>query len=166
MPNQHTAAPLEDRFWSRVDKSGDCWNWTAGKVSGYGAIKHRGKRIKAHRLSWMLHNGPIPEGDGYHGTCVLHKCDNRACVNPDHLFLGTNDDNMRDMAEKGRTVSPPHLSDQNGSKNRMAKLCEDDIPRIRDMLRCGAKRQDIADWFGVTYVTISNIDRGLAWMHV
>ena len=89
---------LEERFWSKVDKSGDCWIWTAYKrPDGYGQFGFEGTQHKAHRVSWVLANGTIPEG-----LHVLHRCDVRECVNPEHLFLGTNTDNMRDMIEKGR----------------------------------------------------------------
>lgn len=93
---------LEQRFWAKVDKTDDCWLWSGSKsgLYGHGEIG-RGRRtegkVKTHRLSWELHNGSIPKG-----MHVLHKCDNGLCVNPDHLFLGTQKDNMVDMAKKGR----------------------------------------------------------------
>lgn len=92
------------RFWSKVNKSGDCWLWTASKRNkGYGAFVYvvDGEIVqgRAHRFSWELHFGPIPEG-----LCVLHKCDTPACVRPSHLFLGSKADNNRDMHEKGRSV--------------------------------------------------------------
>lgn len=93
-------------FWDKVSKLSSCWEWTAAKDSrGYGcfgATKYFGIS-KAHRFSYFLHNGDIPKG-----MHVLHKCDNPSCVNPDHLFLGTNKDNMKDRDFKGRGIRPGH----------------------------------------------------------
>lgn len=96
--------PIQDRFWLHVDKSGDCWLWTgATDHNGYGKVDYRTplrRTLGAHRISWMLRYGDIPNG-----LKVLHKCDNPKCVNPDHLFLGTHQDNMDDMVAKGRQKS-------------------------------------------------------------
>lgn len=94
--------PLADRFWEKIEKTDTCWFWTAGMSDGYGRI-NRGvptsELVLAHRLSWELHFGSIPNGMN-----VLHKCDSRPCVRPDHLFLGTNVDNTKDRESKGRGV--------------------------------------------------------------
>lgn len=103
----------EERFWARVRKSDGCWEWT-GTLSpcGYGRfdiappLADRWHSTGAHRVAWMLTHGPIPEGEGHHGTCVLHRCDNPKCVRPDHLFLGTQSENMADKTQKGRAIAP------------------------------------------------------------
>lgn len=99
---KESALPLEFRFWKYVNKTEGCWLWTGGKMSGYGTMKVSGKQRSAHRISWEIHNGAIPNG-----LWVLHKCDVHACVRPEHLFLGTPRDNSRDMAAKGRGVGQP-----------------------------------------------------------
>lgn len=100
-------SPLETRFWAKVSKSDDCWIWIGSRTRNnkgelsYGSFRVGGKRAlantTAHRVSWMLANGPIPDN---HDIC--HTCDNPACVRPDHLFLGSRKRNVEDMHEKGR----------------------------------------------------------------
>lgn len=99
---------LETRFWKKVNKTKSCWLWTASKHEfGYGIIgeDHSRNTLKAHRVSWKLANGEIPPG-----LQVLHKCDNPSCVNPKHLFLGTQSDNVKDMSRKGRHVGSRKLT--------------------------------------------------------
>jgi hypothetical protein len=111
------------RFWSKVDKGGPtmphmespCWVWTVGEKKGeYGSFKIGGKAKKAHRIAWLISNGSIPHDGSFHGICVCHRCDRRDCVRVDHLFLGTQADNIRDMASKAR--SNPPRGDRNGSR--------------------------------------------------
>lgn len=108
---------VEERFWSKVKKerAKGCWNWTAGQIGdGYGEFHAFGER-RAHRVSWVLHFEEIPPG-----LSVLHKCDNPLCIRPDHLFLGTQQDNMTDMVNKGRQAT----GDKSGARlypERMAR---------------------------------------------
>ena len=108
----NNASPMNYRFWNKVNKEGQihfilrtkCWIWTAHKYpKGYGQFGFNGKVTAAHRVSWILHYGPIPEG-----LLVCHRCDNPSCVNPEHLFLGTAKDNAEDMGRKGRQVKKIH----------------------------------------------------------
>ena len=94
------------RFWENVQMSEDCWEWTGHLwPTGYGRFRLNGGPVLAHRLSWTIYYGDIPEG-----IFVCHKCDNRKCVRPDHLFLGTSLDNLRDSARKGRQAKNPFTS--------------------------------------------------------
>ena len=151
-----------ERFYSKVDARGptECWEWKARKgINGYGQFDLDGKTLRAHRVAWELTHGPIPAGDGFHGTCVLHHCDNRACVNPwpGHLFLGTHADNMADMYSKQRRKAAL------GEANGRAKLTESDIISIRADPRT---LQTIGAAFGVHLSQVWKIKRGKRWAHV
>ncbi len=149
--------PLSDRFWSKVKKTKYCWVWTASKINGgYGSIQ-KGKSgegtICAHRLSWIIHYGKIENN-----LWVLHRCDNRSCVRPDHLFLGTYRDNIEDMASKGRKPI--------GSMCSYAKLNEKDVVIIRKLLNKKVNHLVIAMKFGVSRKAIYDIFSGKNWKHV
>jgi hypothetical protein len=174
---RHVKNTFKKRFWAKVDKNGPvpshvpalgrCWLWTGETTSnGYGRINVGGQHdgaVYAHRASWIVEYGAIPSGDGYHGTCVLHRCDVRACVNPAHLFTGDHTANMRDRSAKGR-ANPPMLR---GESHGMAKLTDRDVCTIRCAYETGLySREDLATEFNVTTMTISYIVRGKTWRHL
>lgn len=151
---------LKDRLLSKVEAQSDgCWAFTGALVSGYGQLRINGQQIYAHRLSWIEHNGPIPKG-----LYVLHKCDNRWCINPDHLFLGTYKDNSDDMIKKGRAKHDGYLVQ--GERNGHSILKEKDIIEIKRLLDAGFTHSSIGEFFGVTRECITRINRGINWRHV
>jgi hypothetical protein len=129
------------RFWDKVKKTDGCWNWVPGNER-YGKLKATGSRknVLAHRMSWEMHNGPIP--DEMH---VLHTCDNTRCVRPDHLFLGTHQDNMDDKVVKGRQATG-----QAGAERRF------DYDEIRSYIRQGCRQVDVALFMGCSERTVRN----------
>ena len=149
------------RFWSSVSKGDDCWLWHGTlERNGYARFKANGRKTLAHRMSWMLSGRKIPPS-----MCVLHKCDVRHCVNPDHLFLGTYKDNQQDAMRKGRQTR--------GAKCG-ATLSESDVVAIRELVSEGRENAgsgrsrgvhrfaDIARRFGVTQQTVRRI-RNKTW---
>ncbi len=150
---------LVDRFREKFDEGApdECWEWQAGMFkSGYGAIRlgpPDNKVAYAHRVSYELHVGGIPDG-----LCVLHRCDNPSCVNPGHLFLGTRQENMEDKVRKGRQ--------NRGSSVGTSKLHEGDVREIRLLGSRGLKQEEIAERFGVTASRVSDVLSGRAWKHV
>lgn len=153
--------PFSERFWRHVHKTDACWYWTAHKdKDGYGNTTDDNRcTIRTHRASWMLHNGPIPDG-----MCVLHKCDNPPCVRPDHLFLGTFKDNAVDRNNKGRSDGGGGSSP--GSTNGNSRLDENKVRQIRKLLDEGEKAVTIATKFGVYWLTIHNIKHRKSWKHI
>lgn len=145
----------EDRFWAKVDKSGDCWIWTAYRnPSGYGWGRWDGKARLSHRVSYQLATG-IDPGD----LVVCHRCDNPPCVNPAHLFLGTMADNSADMVAKGRSS---HLL---GSACGKAKLTDSQVDDILDLRRSGWSLAEIAQRFEIHPSHASRICSGARWPH-
>lgn len=149
---------LEERFWSKVNQlDNGCWEWTGCLTNkGYGLFYARPSKITSHRLSWLLKYGNIPKN-----VFVLHHCDNRKCVNPDHLFIGTQKDNLQDMTNKGRRVNHyPY-----GELNPSAKLNLKQVQEIREQLKTSFKGLGIklALQYGVTETTISYIRNNRVW---
>lgn len=154
LQRKESGQTITDRFEQKfipVPEAG-CWLWECGCISsGYGGFYYRGKHIPAHRASWLIYNGEIPDG-----LCVLHKCDIKICVNPYHLFLGTLEDNNHDCMAKNRHVR----YDRHGERNPTAKLTKKDVQSIRADMRT---QKDIAKEYGVCQTQISKIKLGLAW---
>lgn len=141
---------------SKLDLNTGCLEW-GGAINGdgYGYILHGRKQWRCNRLVWTLAHGEIPKG-----IIVCHKCDNRKCINPEHLFLGSLTDNNRDRAAKGRS------RDQRGQKNNMAKLTDADIREIRNLYKTGLFQRVIGNRFGVSQTLIGQIVRNKRWKHV
>lgn len=159
--------PFTERFWSKVNRTSGCWLWTAAvNKGGYGKFGQGpkgGRTLPAHRVAWELTHGPIPEG-----LCVLHKCDNPPCVNPDHLCLGTLSDNSRDMVAKRRN---PVLTDPGrharGSRDGQAKLTENAVQRIRALYAEGGITQaELASLFQISHTSVWLILNRRSWKHV
>lgn len=130
-----------EKFWARVDQSGDgCWPWTAGRFdSGAGAVWVDGKARKAHRIAWILTNGPLADRE-----LICHKCDNPVCCRPDHLFVGSHRDNTQDMLRKGR-----------GNRDGKRHLTPEQVMAIRDKYAAGGVTlKSLGDEYGVSFVAI------------
>jgi hypothetical protein len=150
MKRQRRRRNVVFRFWSKVRRLGpdDCWEWQAARNShGYGALAVDGVMRGAHVVSWELANGAVPVGQS-----VLHRCDNRPCVNPGHLFLGTHMDNVGDMVKKGRH--------SRGEKNGKAILSSNEVVAI---FHEPGSHSTVGSKFGVSRETVSQIKRGARW---
>ena len=150
---------LSNRFWSKVDKSQPCWLWTAAKHrKGYGWFRVHKEPMMAHRVAYILANGPIPLG-----LHVLHSCDTPACVNPEHLFLGTNQENVDDKVRKNRQYKPNHK----GSRHTQATVDEAVVLQIRqDHATGNYQHKDLAKKYGTTTSIVGKIVRRERWTHI
>ncbi len=162
--------PIEERFWSKVNKTesiDDCWEWNAsGRGKGYGSIKYDGKIIDAHRLSWMMTNNKF---DLTKDDFICHKCDNPPCVNPNHLFLGNHSVNMKDAYDKGRTHPELNLTEEFrfklGCKPANSALVESQILEIKQLLLNGEKVGKIAKLFNISRYKVSDIKRNRSYIN-
>lgn len=168
--------PIERAFWSKVDRSrlgpGGCWEWTASRFErGYGQFKHPSS-TRAHRVSYELSYGPVPDG-----LKVLHRCDNPPCVNPAHLYTGTNSDNMTDRSRRGRLDGlargqrhGSHTMPERrarGSRHGRSVLSESQVRDIRARFAAGKTSQSsIAREYNVHPQTVCDIIRRKHWTHI
>jgi hypothetical protein len=152
--------------WSMPEPNTGCYIWFGGSYSNYGhgmiGVKRAGAKTRmmmSHRLAWELHKGPIPDG-----LNVLHHCDMKGCVNPEHLFLGTHQDNMDDKVRKGRQAKGDKLAHPRakGERNGNSRLTLDEVLAIREM---EGPQRPIAAKFGVTQALVSKIKRKEVWAH-
>ena len=158
------AGSREGQLWSRVAVGApdECWEWQGAVTQyGYGTMMVEKRRRGPHRQAWILTNGDIADG-----LFVCHSCDNRRCCNPAHLWLGTNDDNMRDRDEKGRGTPPPANEHLIGEAHPNSKITERDVLKIRALVAGGATQTEVASIFGLTQPNVSMIVHGVTWKHV
>jgi hypothetical protein len=150
----HKSISLQEKLNAHIDRSGECWVWTAGRTAlGYGQLWFDGRMWYAHRCMWIVTYGPIPAG-----MEIAHACDNPPCLRPDHLFLASHRENLADAVRKGRV--------ERGNRHHAAKLTEEDIPAIRALIRDGRTRREVASRYGVSRWTIGEVVHGRAWKHV
>jgi hypothetical protein len=145
------------QFWARVKvtaNSDRCWEWTGYCLkSGHGVTSRKAEVMLAHRFAWFITHGEVPSG-----LHVLHSCDNPPCVNPNHLFLGTHQDNVADMVSKGRQ--------QRGERCHLSKYTEDVVRLLKERLRSGWTVRKCSEVMGIPYNTVGAINRGYSWKHV
>jgi hypothetical protein len=152
------------KFWARVDKNGpihpiygQCWLWIGSGEGRYGRMYRKGKSPLSHVMSWEIHFGEVSKG-----LCVCHKCDNPLCVNPDHLFTGTQSDNLKDMTAKGRRACGSAIANF-GEKNGNCKLTQESVNRIKGRLKLKHTLKAIAADEGVHFSLISLIKNNKIW---
>lgn len=158
--------PLNERFWAKVNQTSGCWEWTGSRnPKGYGQIQRGGRGgglVLTHRLSWEIHNGSIPDS-----LFVLHKCDNPACVRPDHLWIGSKAENTADMMAKGRHKTAPPKRLLRGEDHPNARLTNDIVSAIRERCASGELSQSEAGRvYGLTSGSVNRIVKRLRWKHL
>lgn len=156
--NKGVVRSPRERFWEKVNKTSTCWEWTGATVFGYGVFTTNTTELKktyrAHRFAWEDIRGKIPKG-----MALCHRCDNRKCVRPQHIFVGTAKDNAQDAVKKGRNSF--------GERNGTAKLTNKQAQEIKILYKTGAYAQrDLARKFQVSQTTIWSIVRGVYWKHI
>lgn len=156
---QNRYEPPEIRFWMRVKSSRDgCWIWTGAKErDGYGKMKADGREVTLHRFSWRIHFGEITPG-----MFVCHRCDNPACVRPNHLFLGTAAENNADRHKKGRS----RFGNCSGEKNGRSVLTDSIVREIRRLAAAGIRQNDIAERFSISPPQIHYVVNRKTWKHI
>lgn len=157
-----TRKTLAERFWPKVEKTDGCWIWHGSRSKlGYGRIYNGGKKpylLPANRAAYLICRGEIPET-----MCVCHSCDNPRCVNPDHLWLGTHAENMKDMYDKNRNLGPKNRA--KGERHGMAKINWNIVNEIRSVQdRRYGYRVKLAKKFGISTQIIERILRNETWM--
>lgn len=176
---RNSGRTVPERFWEKVQIQGpsECWPWQGAVFQigmGYGQFQFEGRPHSAHRIAWLLTKGPIPAG-----SRVLHHCDNPPCCNPVHLFIGSNADNMKDMASKGR--ARPYrggvFGDRNGTRTKpesrprgeahpRAVLTESQVLELRRLHREGVRQIDLGRRFGLSRDVVSKIINRRSWKHL
>lgn len=147
---------LHERFMAKVEKTESCWVWTARKTcQGYGRISVGNVNKLAHRVAFELFAGDVPNG-----LHVLHSCDNPSCVNPSHLWLGTNNDNVADKMKKGR--APSHVGEKNGN----SRLTPEDVLAIRIEFNSGISRDELSRNYGIAAQYVNQIAAKKVWRHL
>lgn len=148
---------LAQRYWAKVDVRGpdECWPWTGGTSKGYGKLWDGIAMRRAHRIGWRIHHGKDPGAEE-----VRHTCDNPPCQNPAHWVLGSRQDNMDDMATRGRAKYV------RGQRHGRTVLTDDQVLEMRALHAAGAKQVELAARYGTTQATVSNVIRRKTWGHI
>lgn len=142
-------------FWAKVQRGEGCWEWTAAlDVGGYGVFSLGNRMARAHRVSWVLLNGPLDEG-----VLVLHECDNRKCVRPDHLVAGSQKRNVAEMDQRGRRARGYRVS-RRGEDHQAAKLSNEQVAAVRVLRAAGWTQRRIGALLGLSHTYVGVLERG------